>query len=203
MQKILYKKNPCALILGDNIFHGQSLVEQLKIANQHTDGATIFLYRVKNPGAYGVAELDNKNRPLRLIEKPKQFLSSWAVTGLYFYDSRVTEIARQLKPSQRGELEITDVNRAYLEMNSLHISMLGRGIAWLDGGTSESLFHASIFVETMQQRQGLKIACPEEIAYRQGFIDISHFEKIAKSLAKSDYGKYLLELLENKETELA
>ena len=197
------QKQSCALILGDNIFYGQSLVGQLKMANQCEDGATIFVYRVKNPGAYGVAELDNKNQPLHLVEKPKQFISNWAVTGLYFYDSYVTEIARQLGPSQRGELEITDVNRAYLEMNSLHVNMLGRGTAWLDGGTPESLFHAGIFVETMQQRQGLKIACLEEIAYRQGFIDISQFECIAKSLEKSDYGKYLLELLENKETELA
>ena len=193
---------PCTLILGDNIFYGQSLVEQLKIANQREQDATVFVYRVKNPGAYGVAELDHKNRPLRLVEKPKCYISNWAITGLYFYDSCVTEIVKKLKPSQRGELEITDVNQAYLEMNKLHVSTLGRGTAWLDGGTPESLFHAGIFVETIQQRQGLKIACPEEIAYRQGFIDVSHFECIAKSLEKNDYGKYLLELLENKEIEL-
>lgn len=197
------QKQPCTLILGDNIFYGQNLVEQVNMATKRTKGTTIFAYRVKSPEAYGVVELDENNQPLRLVEKPKQFISNWAVTGLYFYDSSVIEIAKQLKPSQRGELEITDVNRIYLEMNLLHVSTLGRGTAWLDGGTPESLFHAGIFVETMQQRQGLKIACPEEIAYRQGFIDLSQFETIAKSLEKSDYGKYLLELLKNKEIELA
>ncbi len=197
------KGHPSALILGDNIIYGQSLVEQLKIANQREHGATIFVYRVKNPGEYGVAELDEKNQPIQLIEKPTRLISNLAITGLYFYDLQVLDIAKTLKPSQRGELEITDVNRAYLEINSLHVNMLGRGIAWLDGGTPESLFQANLFVETMQQRQGLKIACPEEIAYRQGFIDITQFEYIAKLLEKSNYGKYLLELLENKETELA
>ena len=193
----------CALVLGDNIIYGQSLVEQLRIANQREEGGTIFVYRVKNPGEYGVAVLDEANRPLNLVEKPKQHISNWAITGLYFYDSRVTDIVRQLEPSTRGELEITDVNLAYLEMDALHVNTLGRGIAWLDGGTPESLLQANLFVETMQQRQGLKIACPEEIAYRQGFINISQFEQIAKSLEKSSYGKYLLELIENKEIELA
>lgn len=191
----------CALILGDNIFYGQSLVEQLKIAYGRETGATIFAYQVKNPEAYGVVEFNSKNQPIRIEEKPKRLLSNWAVTGLYFYDSQAVEIAKQLKPSQRGELEITDINSAYLQQGALHVNLFGRGIAWLDGGTHESLLQANLFVETIQQRQGLKIACPEEIAYRLGYLEASQLESLARPLEKSDYGKYLLGLLENKEFE--
>ena len=187
---------PSALILGDNIFYGQSLVEQLSTTARCAKGASIFVHHVKNPGEYGVARLDEAGRPLELVEKPKSFISNWAVTGLYFYDSTVSEIARQLKPSARGELEITDVNQVYLERNQLHVNRLGRGIAWLDGGTPESLFQASVFVQTMQERQGFKIACPEEIAYRRGFIDRDQFAHLAHDLSRSEYGKYLREILE-------
>lgn len=194
---------PCALILGDNIFYGQSLVEQLKLANLREYGATVFPYQVKNPQNYGVIELDEKNRAIRIEEKPKRPISHWAVTGLYFYDSLAIDIAKKLKPSRRGELEITDVNCAYLEKGALHVNLLGRGIAWLDGGTHDSLLQATLFVETIQQRQGLKIACPEEIAFRLGYIDANQLERLARSLEKNEYGKYLIGLLSSQELEYA
>lgn len=192
-----------ALILGDNIFYGHSLVAQLKIANARENGATIFAYQVKDPRAYGVVDLDDNKQPIRIEEKPKNPHSHWAITGLYFYDSSAVEIAKNLTPSKRGELEITDVNRVYLEAKTLHVNILGRGNAWLDGGTHESLLHANLFVETIQQRQGLKIACPEEIAYRKKYIDATQLKKLASQLDKNEYGKYLLNIIEHQEVEYA
>lgn len=187
--------DPSCLILGDNIFYGEELTEQLKQANQQTSGATVFAYRVRKPQAYGVVEFDDNQRAISIEEKPDQPRSNYAVTGLYFYDNQVVDFAKSLQPSARGELEITDVNRIYLEASELHVKMLGRGMAWLDSGTPVSLLQASTFVDTIERRQGLKIACPEEIAYRQGYIDAAQVERLAAPLCKSSYGEYLLDVL--------
>ena len=184
-----------ALVLGDNIFYGHDLGEDLAQAHQRTAGATVFAYPVHDPERYGVVEFDREGRAVSLEEKPAQPKSRYAVTGLYFYDGRASEIARSLKPSPRGELEITDLNRRYLEMGELNVTIMGRGHAWLDTGTHESLLEASQYVETIEKRQGLKIACPEEIAYRYGYIDDAQLSALAKKLGKSSYGKYLVELL--------
>ena len=184
-----------ALVLGDNIFYGHGLPEQLKAAAASDGGATVFAYRVRDPQRYGVVSFDGAGRALSIEEKPAQPKSSYAVTGLYFYDNEVLDIAAGLKPSARGELEITDVNRIYLERGALRVQLLGRGAAWLDTGTHESLLQAAQFIETIEARQGLKICCPEEIAYRSGFIDAAQLERLAAPLAKSGYGDYLLEIL--------
>jgi glucose-1-phosphate thymidylyltransferase len=185
----------CALVLGDNIFYGHALGDDLSQAARRTSGATVFAYRVNDPERYGVVEFDDQGRVISLEEKPAKPKSHYAVTGMYFYDNRVVEIARKLKPSPRGELEITDVNRRYLELGDLHVKTLGRGYAWLDTGTQESLIEASLFVQTIEKRQGLKIACPEEVAYRMGYIDAAQLTSLAKPLEKSGYGKYLLSVL--------
>jgi glucose-1-phosphate thymidylyltransferase len=184
-----------ALVLGDNIFYGNDLQAQLASAHARQDGATVFAYPVADPERYGVAEIDASGKVLSLEEKPAKPKSRYAVTGLYFYDNRVLDIARELKPSARGELEITDVNRAYLARNELACEVMGRGMAWLDTGTHESLLEASQYIETIERRQGLKIACPEEIAYRQGYIDAAALEKLGQALSKNGYGQYLLEIL--------
>jgi glucose-1-phosphate thymidylyltransferase len=184
-----------ALILGDNIFFGHDLQLQLARANARAAGATVFAYPVADPERYGVAEFDAAGRVVSLEEKPKQPKSRYAVTGLYFYDGRVCDVAAALKPSARGELEITDVNRRYLEWGELACEVMGRGMAWLDTGTHESLLEASHYVETIERRQGLKIACPEEIAYRQGWIDAARVERLGQAMAKNAYGQYLLALL--------
>ncbi|MCP4127208.1 MAG: glucose-1-phosphate thymidylyltransferase RfbA [Gammaproteobacteria bacterium] len=186
----------CCLILGDNIFYGHGLGLNLENALKHTEGATIFAYRVQDPERYGVVEFDAAGKAISIEEKPKNPRSRYAVPGLYFYDNRVVDIAADLKPSARGELEITGVNNRYLEQGQLQVEMLGRGTAWLDTGTHKSLLQASTFVETVEQRQGLKISCIEEIAYRQGFIDARQLEQLALPLANSGYGKYLLDILE-------
>jgi len=183
------------LILGDNIFYAQGLARQLQAASGRAKGATVFAYWVRDPESYGVVELDRDRRPVSLEEKPAVPRSHYAVTGLYFYDSRVVGIAKSLSRSERGELEITDVNRRYLEWGDLSVELLGRGTAWLDTGTHESLLAASNFVQVVEQRQGLKIACPEEVAWRMGFIDDGCLRRIAEPLAKSGYGKYLIGLL--------
>jgi len=183
-----------ALVLGDNLFYGHALEDSLRNAASRTTGATVFGYHVSNPEAYGVAELDATGKVLALEEKPKEPKSNWAVAGLYFYDSKVVELAKQIKPSPRGELEITDLNRLYLERGELHLERLGRGVAWLDTGTPDALLAAASFVQTVQQRQGLRIASPEEIAFRRGWIDAAQLEVLARPLAKVDYGQYLLEL---------
>ena len=187
--------NPSALVLGDNLFYGQGLPDQLKAASGRYAGATVFAYHVKSPERYGVVHFDESGRALGIEEKPKQPKSNFAITGLYFYDSDVIDIAADLEPSARGELEITDVNLKYLERGSLHVELFGRGIAWLDTGTHESLLQAAMFIEAIENRQGLKVCCPEEIAYRAGFIDAAQLEELAKSLSKTDYGNYLLGLL--------
>ena len=187
--------NPCALVLGDNIFYGHDLSVQLTRANERKDGATVFAYPVSDPERYGVAEFDEDGRVISLEEKPKLAKSRYAVTGLYFYDNRVLDVAAHLKPSARGELEITDVNRVYLDRGELVCEVMGRGMAWLDTGTHESLLEAAQYIETIERRQGLKIACPEEIAYRLGYIDAAAIERLGNSMAKNGYGQYLLDLL--------
>ena len=189
-------RNNCALVLGDNIFFGHQLVTVLQSANAQPSGATVFAYRVKDPERYGVVELDASGRAIDLQEKPAHPKSRYAVTGLYFYDNQVLDIAAGLRPSARGELEITDVNRAYLQQGQLSVEIMSRGIAWLDTGTHDSLLEASSFVQTIEKRQGLKVACPEEIAYRAGFIDAAQLEALAAGL-KSGYGEYLREILSN------
>ena len=187
---------PTCLILGDNIFYAQNLVHQLEDASTLTTGARVFGYHVKDPERYGVVEFDGQGKAISLEEKPKQPKSSWAVTGLYFYDGDVVKHTKTLKPSARGELEITDLNKVYLERGELSVELLGRGVAWLDTGTPDSLLQAASFVQTIEARQGLKIACIEEIAYRKGFIDASALEKIAAGF-KSDYGQYLRDVLKD------
>ncbi len=182
---------PCALILGDNVFYGAGLGEMVQQAAGRGEGATVFCHWVKNPSRYGVLELDSRNQPVQIEEKPKQPKSNWAVTGLYFYDASIVEIARKLKPSARGELEITDANRAYLEAGRLNVERLGRGFAWFDAGTHDSLLQASEFIYTIEERQGLKIGCPEEVAYRMEFIDAPALERLIAPIADSDYGAYL------------
>ena len=188
--------SPSCLILGDNIFHGAGLQDLLSRCIQKIDGATIFGYWVRNPERYGVVEFDQSMRVLSLQEKPQKPRSNYAVTGLYFYDDRASEFARSLHPSDRGELEITDLNRCYLEQGSLNLERLGRGYAWLDTGTHESLQQASSFIETIEARQGLKVACPEEIAFLKGWIDREQVLELAEPLRNSGYGEYLVELLE-------
>jgi glucose-1-phosphate thymidylyltransferase len=187
-------KDPSALVLGDNIFYGHELSLQLARANARDDGASVFAYTVADPERYGVAELDAAGKVLSLEEKPKQPKSRLAVTGLYFYDNRVLDVAASLKPSPRGELEITDVNKVYLGWGELRCEIMGRGMAWLDTGTHESLLEASQYIETIERRQGLKIACPEEIAYRLGYIGAAEIEKLGQLMAKNAYGQYLLAL---------
>ena len=188
--------NPSALVLGDNIFYGHDLVRQLRQAHQRTQGATVFAYHVHDPQRYGVVEFDAQMRALSIEEKPKMPKSNYAVTGLYFYDQQVCDIAKEIKPSARGELEITDVNRVYLNQNHLQVEIMGRGYAWLDTGTHDSLQEASSFIATLQKRQGLMVACPEEIAYTQGWIDAGQLQKMAQPLAKNAYGQYLLQLIQ-------
>ena len=189
---------PSALVLGDNIFHGHDFHQLLDSAMARTEGASVFAYHVHDPERYGVAEFDASGKVLSLEEKPKHPKSSYAVTGLYFYDWQVIELAKSLKPSPRGELEITDLNRLYLEQGKLNVEIMGRGYAWLDTGTHESLLDASQFIATLERRQGLKVACPEEIAYRQHWIDDAQLEKLAQPLAKNGYGQYLLRVLKEK-----
>src|SRR3989338_7691219 len=192
-------KDPSALVLGDNIFYGHSFQDQLNNAAQRKEGASVFAYHVRDPERYGVVEFDANGTAISLEEKPLKPKSSYAVTGLYFYDNDIIDIAANLKPSPRGELEITDVNRIYMERNKLSVEIMGRGHAWLDTGTHESLLAASHFIQTIEHRQGLKIACPEEIAFRQGFIDATQLEKLAAPLLKSGYGDYLMQVLKEKD----
>lgn len=187
--------NPSALVLGDNIFYGHDFHKLLINAQQRPAGATVFSYHVNDPERYGVAEFDSEGKVLSLEEKPAQPKSNYAVTGLYFYDNQAVDLVRELKPSARGELEITDLNKLYLAQDQLHVEAMGRGYAWLDTGTHDSLLDASQFIATIESRQGLKVSCPEEIAYRQGWISAEHLEKLATPLAKNGYGQYLLGLL--------
>ena len=187
--------DPSALVLGDNIFYGHELVGQLDSANERTSGATVFAYHVTDPERYGVVEFDKKAKALSIEEKPLKPRSNYAVTGLYFYDQQVCDIAASIKPSARGELEITDVNRFYLERKELNVEIMGRGFAWLDTGTHDSLLDAAGFIATLQKRQGLMVACPEEIAYRQGWISAEVVQKVAAQLSKNSYGQYLTKIL--------
>jgi glucose-1-phosphate thymidylyltransferase len=189
--------DPVALVLGDNIFYGHGLRKQLLAAAKQESGATVFAYHVDDPERYGVVNFDENKRAIGIEEKPSQPKSNYAVTGLYFYDGQVTEIAKALTPSPRGELEITDLNRVYLEQGNLHVELMGRGVAWLDTGTHESLMEAANFIEIIQRRQGLKVSCPEEIAYKLGYIDAAQVEAIASGLKQNEYGKYLIKMLSN------
>ena len=191
-------KDPVTLVLGDNIFFGHDFAAQLIEAAAQAEGATVFAYPVQDPERYGVVEFDAQGRALKLEEKPRKPKSRYAVTGLYFYDNSVVRLARTLKPSARGELEITDLNMLYLKQKKLEVCVLGRGMAWLDTGTHDSLLEASQFIETVEKRQGLKVACPEEVAYRKGFIDSAQLKKLAGPLQKTAYGQYLLRLLTDK-----
>ncbi len=191
----------CALVLGDNIFYGHSFEQLLESANNRESGASVFAYHVHDPERYGVVEFNKECRVISLEEKPKQPKSSYAVTGLYFYDNKVVDYAKQIKPSERGELEITDINKLYLEHNALSVEIMGRGYAWLDTGTHESLLEAHQFVQTIEHRQGLKIACPEEIAFRKNWVDREHIEKIAKPMLKNGYGQYLMQVIKEVEQE--
>jgi glucose-1-phosphate thymidylyltransferase len=193
-------RDPVALALGDNIFHGNDLSDILRRAALRETGATVFAYRVRDPQRYGVVWFDETGRAIGLEEKPAQPKSPYAVTGLYFYDNRVLEVAATLKPSPRGELEITDVNRAYLEWGDLHVEVLGRGMAWLDTGTHEALLQASNFIQAIEQRQGLKVACPEEIAFKLGFIGAEDVLRIARSMRQNEYGQYLEQIVEEEKT---
>lgn len=186
---------PSALVLGDNIFYGHDFQKLLAEANAQTTGSTVFAYHVQDPERYGVAEFDAQGKVLSLEEKPAQPKSNYAVTGLYFYDNQVVELAKSLKPSPRGELEITDLNKLYLQQGQLNVQLMGRGYAWLDTGTHDSLLEAGQFIATLEQRQGLKVACPEEIAFRAGWIDAAQLEKLAQPLLKNGYGKYLMQCL--------
>jgi len=187
-----------ALVLGDNLFYGHDFHQLLSSARQRQEGATVFAYHVQDPERYGVAEFDANGKVLSLEEKPKAANSNYAVTGLYFYDNQVVELAKNLKPSGRGELEITDLNRLYLEQGKLNVEIMGRGYAWLDTGTHESLLDASQFIATIETRQGLKVSCPEEIAYRQKWIDAAQLEKLAQPLSRNGYGQYLLRVIKEK-----
>lgn len=187
--------DPCALVLGDNIFYGHELALMTQQAAQRTKGASVFAYPVHDPERYGVVEFDANGTAISLEEKPAKAKSRYAVTGLYFYDNDVVNLAKNLKPSPRGELEITDLNRIYLERGDLHVEVMGRGMAWLDTGTHDSLLEAGSFIQTIEKRQGLKVACPEEIAYRMGFIDAAQVEMMAKKYAKNGYGQYLIQIL--------
>jgi glucose-1-phosphate thymidylyltransferase len=193
--KSFVNHQPSALVLGDNIFYGHDLVKQLRSAHAQQQGATVFAYHVNDPERYGVVAFDEQQRAISIEEKPIHPKSNYAVTGLYFYDEQVCDIAASIKPSARGELEITDVNRRYLEMGQLGVEIMGRGYAWLDTGTHESLMDAASFIATLQKRQGLMVACPEEIAFHQGWIDASRLQALAAPLAKNAYGQYLLSLL--------
>ena len=190
--------DPVALVLGDNIFYGHGLPQKLRSAAQQTSGATVFAYHVNDPERYGVVQFDSDNKAIGIEEKPSQPKSNYAVTGLYFYDSQVTELAKTLKPSERGELEITSLNRLYLEQGSLHVELMGRGVAWLDTGTHESLLEAATFIEIIERRQGLKVSCPEEIAYKLGYIDANQVRALATNLKQNAYGQYLLKMLDDK-----
>ena len=192
--KDFIKNRPCALILGDNIYYGDGLSALLQTTAERETGASVFAYWVEDPERYGVVEFDADMKPLSLVEKPKHPASNYAVTGLYFYDKDAAEIAASLKPSARGELEITDLNKHYLARGALHVERFGRGYAWLDAGTHDSLIEASLFIQTVEKRQGLKIACPEEIAFRKGYIERVQLEKLAANLASTDYGRYLQRL---------
>ncbi len=193
-ERFIGRDNAC-LILGDNIFYGQGFTGQLQRAAKRESGATVFAYYVKDPERYGVVHFDKQGKALGIEEKPKHPKSHYAVTGLYFYDNGIVDVAKNLKPSARGELEITDCNVAYLDRGTLQVETIGRGVAWLDTGTHESLLEASNFIETIENRQGLKVACPEEVAFRQGFIDAAQVEKLAQPLLKTGYGRYLLQVL--------
>ncbi len=194
------RNEPCALVLGDNIFYGHDMAQMMQDAAKVEDGAVVFAYPVQDPTAYGVVEFNAEGKAISLEEKPEKPKSRYAVTGLYFYDGHVVEYARSLEPSKRGELEITDLNRIYLEKGNLQVVSFGRGMAWLDTGTHDSMLEASMFIHTLEKRQGLKIACPEEIAFRMGYIDGRQLEKLAAPLIKSGYGAYLLRILEESKT---
>ena len=193
--KNFINNHPSALVLGDNIFYGHELVANLESADERGSGATVFAYHVTDPERYGVVEFDKNHKAISIEEKPVQPRSNYAVTGLYFYDNQVCDIANSIKPSARGELEITDVNRIYLEKDQLSVEIMGRGFAWLDTGTHDSLLDAAGFIATLQKRQGLMVACPEEIAYRQGWIGVEEIQKVASQLSKNSYGQYLSKIL--------